>query len=129
MWHEWRVYNHHVINFQTNNSSFEKIKPKSENIQVRNYEDVEKLLSKDCTELITLKNLQFSVELSEDTNQSIINAIIKGHKDPQKAKKDAIKLWHPDKFSQMFGDRIAPIEKNRIDKFVHVITQALLSIE
>ena len=89
----------------------------------------EKLLSKDCTEPITLKNLQFHVELSEDTNKSIINAIIEGHKDPQKAKKDAIRLWHPDKFSQMFVERIPPIEKNKIDKFVHVITQALLSIE
>ena len=118
---------------QTNLSIFEKAKPdnpKSENAnQVRTYAEVEKLLSKDCTEPITLKNLQFHVELSEDTNKSIINAIIKGHKDPQKAKKDAIRLWHPDKFSQMFVDRIPLIEKDKIDKFVHVITQALLSIE
>ena len=122
-----------VWTLQTNNNStIEKVKPdftKLENNKVRTYEDVEQLLSKECTEPITLKNLQFYVELSEDTNQSIINAIIKGQKDPLKAKKDAIRLWHPDKFSQMFSDRIPPIEKNRIDKFVHVITQALLSIE
>ena len=68
---------------QTNLSIFEKAKPdnpKSENNQVRTYAEVEKLLSKDCTEPITLKNLQFHVELSEDTNKSIINATPKGQK-------------------------------------------------
>ena len=47
--------------------------------------------------------------------------------DQRKAIRDAIRLWHPDKFAQMFSQRIPSNESDRVMEIVHVVTQALLN--
>ena len=99
-----------------------------EALQAKNsYKDVELLLSENSKEGITFKSLQFTIMASNDSNQAIIDAIIKGKNDSKKAINDALKIWHTDKFFQKFGHRIAPIEEAKIKEFVKTVTQALTS--
>ena len=93
------------------------------------YAKLKKLLSKDCTETISSKKLlPFHKKSSSD---AIIEAILCGNgnekPDQRKAIRDAIRLWHPDKFAQMFSQRIPSNESDRVMEIVHVVTQALLN--
>ena len=94
------------------------------------YAKLVKLLSKDCTDTISSKKLlPFHKKSSSD---AIIEAILCGNgndekPDQRKAIRDAIRLWHPDKFAQMFSQRIPSNESDRVMEIVHVVTQALLN--
>lgn len=89
------------------------------------YEDVEKLLSKNCTKPILVKSLLPFHEKS--TAECVIEAILSGKPDKRIAIREAIRLWHPDKFAQMFRERIPSKENDRVMEIVHVVTRALLN--
>ena len=59
---------------------------------------------------------------SEKSNaEQIISLILKcsDDQDERRSLREAIRKWHPDKFSQMFTDRI---EKNDIDYVMSIVT-------
>ena len=99
-----------------------KLKP-AEMVPQLNYEEVEKLLSKTCKNPITAKSLSFTVKSSPDT---IINAILKDKIDLKKALREAIRIWHPDKFSQMYDQRILASDASAVHEIVLNVTSALL---
>ena len=88
-------------------------------------EQVSKLLDSKNTETITIKSLPFDENSSSDF---IINGLL-GSKDvpDRKGIKEIIRIWHPDKFSQMFNHRIHPDQKDDIIRIVTRISQALLN--
>jgi len=88
-------------------------------------DQVSKLLDTKNTETITTKSLPFDENSPSDY---IINELL-GSKDvpDRKSIKEVIRIWHPDKFSQMFNHRIHPDQKDDIIRIVTRISQALLN--
>ena len=80
-------------------------------------------MSKTCKNPITAKSLSFTVKSSPD---SIINAILKDKIDLKKALREAIRIWHPDKFSQMYDQRILASDASAVHEIVLNVTSALL---
>ena len=101
-----------------------KLKPDAEMVPQLDYEEVEKLLNKTCKIPITAKSLKFTVQSSPD---SIINAILMKKCDLKKALREAIRIWHPDKFSQMYGQRIPASDASAVHEIVLNVTSALLN--
>ena len=100
-----------------------KLKPDAEMVPQLNYDEVKKLLCKTCKNPITAKSLKFTVHSSPD---SIINAILKDKIDLKNSLREAIRIWHPDKFSQMYDQRILASDASAVHEIVLNVTSALL---
>ena len=87
-----------------------------------------KLLDPQNTEFITTKKLPFD---ENSTSEYIINQLIANSDgqniEDRKSIKEVIRIWHPDKFSQMYHQRIDPDDKDGVIRVVTHISQALLN--
>ena len=99
-----------------------------------------KLLDPKNTELITTKSLQPFDENStsdyiinqllsdDDSSATGSNATATGSQDKNRKRfKEVIRIWHPDKFSQLYHQRIHPEHRDDIIRIVTHISQALLN--
>ena len=68
--------------------------------------------------MINIADLPFS---KTSTADEIISLLVIGNENTDKKKilRDAIRKWHPDKFSQMFSERI---DKNEFDDVINIVT-------
>jgi len=88
-------------------------------------DQISKLLDTKNTEVITTKSLPFDENSPSDY---IINQLLGSNDVPdRKSIKEIIRIWHPDKFSQIFNHRIHPDQKDDIIRIVTRISQALLN--
>jgi hypothetical protein len=84
-----------------------------------------KLFDKNSTDEILPESLPFKLTTSTETIVELL--IISTSGDEKKAVKEAIRKYHPDKFSQLFHDRIAPENKEAVFNIVTHVSQALLN--
>jgi len=101
-----------------------------------------KLLDPQNTELITTKALlpfdenstsdyiinQLLLSTDDDSTATGSNATATGSQDRNRKRfKEVIRIWHPDKFSQLYHQRIHPEHRDDIIRIVTHISQALLN--
>jgi len=83
------------------------------------------LLDRNNTEPITINSLPFD---EDSPSEYIVRQLLGSPQDQDRKKiKDIIRIWHPDKFSQMFHHRIHPEQRDNIIRIVTRISQALLN--
>ena len=76
-------------------------------------------------DVITLKRIPFTLD---STSETIVSVLMGSETEESKKKllRDALRIWHPDKFLQKFQHRIKPDEKDDIVKLVNYISTVLL---
>ena len=64
----------------------------------------------------------------ESSAEQIMSAILNGENitDKRKVVREAIRKWHPDKFSQLFAERIVKTDTNIVMDIVTHVSQTLL---
>lgn len=88
-------------------------------------DQMSKLLDAKSTEVITTKSMPFD---EKSPSEYIITELLGSNNVPDRKRiKEVIRIWHPDKFSQMFNHRIHPDQKDDIIRIVTRISQALLN--
>lgn len=76
-------------------------------------------------DMITLKRIPFTLD---STSEMIISVLMGSENEESKKRllRDALRIWHPDKFLQKFQHRIQHDEKDEIVKLVNYISTVLL---
>jgi len=86
-----------------------------------------KQLLESSSEPITLERIPFTLQ---STPESIVSVLMMGQNEQEikckKRLKEALRVWHPDKFFQKFNSRIKAEEKEDIQKLVNFISTVLL---
>ena len=82
----------------------------------------------ESSETITIKKIPFTLQSQPE---SIISVLMMGdvnqqENDSKKMLREALRIWHPDKFFQKFNSRIKAEEKDDIRKLVNFISTVLL---
>merc|ERR1712029_975383 len=77
----------------------------------------------ESSETITIKKIPFTLQSEPE---SIISVLMMGGNDSKKMLREALRIWHPDKFFQKFNSRIKAEEKDDIRKLVNFISTVLL---
>ena len=81
----------------------------------------------ESSEPITLERIPFTLQ---STPESIVSVLMMGQNEQEikckKRLKEALRVWHPDKFFQKFNSRIKAEEKEDIQKLVNFISTVLL---
>ena len=82
----------------------------------------------ESSETITIKKIPFTLQSQPE---SIISVLMMGNvnqqeNDSKKMLREALRIWHPDKFFQKFNSRIKAEEKDDIRKLVNFISTVLL---
>lgn len=87
--------------------------PSENNVKLNKYN---RLFTKKGT--INISDLPFS---KTSTADEIVSLLVIGNENTDKKKvlREAIRKWHPDKFSQMFSERI---DKNEFDDVINIVT-------
>lgn len=112
-------------------SEFQKtaLPPSKPIYPVKKDENVEKYQT-----LFTTKNTVSTTELpfsTKSTAEEIVSLILKSNQcieesDQKKVLREAVRKWHPDKFSQMFYDKIKESDMRNVINIVTHVSQTLL---
>ena len=74
---------------------------------------------------ITVEDLPFD---ENSTSDEIISVILSDDKGPSKQSiREAVRKWHPDKFSQMYGAYVVETDRPRVMQIVTRVSQVLLT--
>ena len=74
---------------------------------------------------ITVEDLPFD---ENSTSDEIISVILSDGKGPSKQSiREAVRKWHPDKFSQMYGACVVEKDRPRVMQIVTRVSQVLLT--
>ncbi len=85
------------------------------------------LFAKGSLEVIKVKDLPFKENSSPESIVQELLSTVDEKGDRKKSIKEMIRLWHPDKFTQMLQHRIHPGHKDEIIRIVTHVSQALLN--
>jgi len=76
---------------------------------------------------ITVDDLPFTEDSSSDEIMSVILTGKGNEAEPKTKIREAIRKWHPDKFTQMCGQFIVESQRDQVMKIVTKVSQALLN--